>query len=160
MILRPPSSDYHQEKLELQVWDNHRHQNHHHFNHHHHHHNSRKNPSAFLDANHKPEMAIALTNFTALCGWRSLMMTPSNKMMISMWWWWFASSPSHPSPVEGGHRHITDWPCWLLMKAQSWRHLGTFFVITFLVVGVWQETGQTRLHHLDNPDESMLKGLL
>jgi len=30
----------------------------------------RKNPSAFLDANHKPEMAIALTNFTALCGWR------------------------------------------------------------------------------------------
>ena len=30
----------------------------------------RKNPSAFLDANHKPEMAIALTPFTALCGWR------------------------------------------------------------------------------------------
>jgi len=30
----------------------------------------RKNPSAFLDANHKPEMAVALTPFTALCGWR------------------------------------------------------------------------------------------
>lgn len=28
------------------------------------------NPSAFLDSNHKPEMAVALTPFTALCGFR------------------------------------------------------------------------------------------
>ena len=30
----------------------------------------RQNPAAFLDANHKPEMAVAITPFTALCGWR------------------------------------------------------------------------------------------
>ena len=30
----------------------------------------RKNPRAFLDDNHKPEMAVALTPFTALCGFR------------------------------------------------------------------------------------------
>ena len=29
-----------------------------------------KDPSAFLDENHKPEMAVALTPFTALCGFR------------------------------------------------------------------------------------------
>ena len=31
----------------------------------------RKNPGAFLDSNHKPEMAVALTPFTALCGFRN-----------------------------------------------------------------------------------------
>lgn len=30
----------------------------------------RESPTAFLDGNHKPEMAVALTPFTALCGWR------------------------------------------------------------------------------------------
>ena len=30
----------------------------------------RNNPGAFLDDNHKPEMAVALTPFTALCGFR------------------------------------------------------------------------------------------
>ena len=30
----------------------------------------RNNPRAFLDDNHKPEMAVALTPFTALCGFR------------------------------------------------------------------------------------------
>ena len=30
----------------------------------------KKNPVAFLDDNHKPEMAVALTPFTALCGFR------------------------------------------------------------------------------------------
>ena len=29
-----------------------------------------KDPAAFLDENHKPEMAVALTPFTALCGFR------------------------------------------------------------------------------------------
>ena len=29
-----------------------------------------KNPGAFLDENHKPEMAVALTDFTALAGFR------------------------------------------------------------------------------------------
>ena len=31
----------------------------------------RENPRAFLDDNHKPEMAVALTPFTALCGFRN-----------------------------------------------------------------------------------------
>ena len=31
----------------------------------------RNNPRAFLDDNHKPEMAVALTPFTALCGFRN-----------------------------------------------------------------------------------------
>ena len=31
----------------------------------------KKNPTAFLDENHKPEMAIALTQFVALCGFRT-----------------------------------------------------------------------------------------
>ena len=30
-----------------------------------------KNPDAFLDENHKPEMAVALTPFTALCGFKT-----------------------------------------------------------------------------------------
>lgn len=30
-----------------------------------------KNPGAFLDGNHKPEMAVALSPFTALCGFRN-----------------------------------------------------------------------------------------
>ena len=30
----------------------------------------KKNPKAFLDENHKPEMAVALTPFTAMCGFR------------------------------------------------------------------------------------------
>ena len=30
----------------------------------------KNNPKAFLDENHKPEMAVALTPFTAMCGFR------------------------------------------------------------------------------------------
>jgi len=36
----------------------------------------KRNPQAFLDENHKPEMAVALTSFSALCGFR-----PANQIL-------------------------------------------------------------------------------
>jgi len=40
----------------------------------------KNNPKAFLDDNHKPEMAVALTPFTALCGFRD----PSDILMFAL----------------------------------------------------------------------------